>query len=803
MEPVRAHPRATYRVQLREEFDFAAAAAIVPYLERLGVSHLYCSPYMQAAPHSPHGYDVVDPTKLSRELGGERGLMALDSALREAHLGQMLDVVPNHLYISNRANRWWWDVLRAGRASPYAAMFDIDWDSPALLGRVLVPVLRDPLAEVLARGELQVVEGSDGLELDYTGERFPLAFGTATSTGHATLRLLDAQHFVLAQGQIAGALVNYRRFFDLSSLAGLRVEQPAVFSAVLSRALELVDNGVVDGLRVDHIDGLRDPAAFLARLRSEAPDAWIVVEKILAMDERLPAWPVDGSTGYDFGALLTTLYVHPPGVDAVAHCYRDFTGDQLGFPAHSRQARLDVIDQLLGAELGRLTRVATAAGIADASIELAELLSGLPVYRLYPREDERLAGDDQIALDVAAVSARSGGRCDPEKLSMLLGALRGDDAHAAPRAELRARFQQVAGAVMAKGVEDTAFYRYVCLVALNEVGADPQRTTTINAFHAFCARTAANHPLTLLATTTHDSKRAEDARLRVTLLAEMPERWRTAVARLHALARSHFAGRAPARGAEYRVYQTLVAAHPIDADRLWTYMLKASREAKQETSWLDPDARYEAALERFVREMAVDSNVVREVADVVGAMTPAWQELSLSQTVLKLTAPGIPDIYQGSELWDLRLVDPDNRTPVDYDARRHLLSAATAGTGGQFMSRLSEGLPKLQLISTALALRARHGDAFTAGSGYQPLPARGSRADHAICFSRTRPNGEPATVTVAFRWPLLLGSGWHDTTVQLPTGPWRNVLTHDEVSGGEQRLAVLLAHAPIALLERP
>ena len=803
METVRAQPRATYRVQLREEFDFAAAAAIVPYLERLGVSHLYCSPYMQAAPHSPHGYDVVDPTKVSRELGGECGLMALDSALRESHLGQMLDVVPNHLCVSNRANRWWWDVLRAGRESPYAAMFDIDWDSPALLGRVLVPVLRDPLAEVLARSELQVVEGTDGLELDYTGERFPLAVGTATSTGHATLRLLDAQHFVLAQWQIAGALVNYRRFFDLSSLAGLRVEQPAVFSAVLSRALELVDNGVVDGLRVDHIDGVRDPAAFLARLRSEAPGAWIVVEKILAMGELLPAWPVDGSTGYDFGALLTTLCVHPPGVDAVAHCYRDFTGDQLEFSAHSRHARLDVIDQLLGAELGRLTRVATAAGIADASIELAELLSGLPVYRLYPREGEQLAADDQIALDVAADSARNGGRCDPEKLSMLLGALRGGDAHASARAELRARFQQVAGAVMAKGVEDTAFYRYLRLVALNEVGTDPQRVTAISAFHAFCIRTAANHPLTLLATTTHDSKRAEDARLRVTLLAEMPERWRAAVACLHALARSHVADRAPARGAEYLLYQTLVAAHPIDADRLWTYMLKASREAKQETSWLDPDARYEADLERFVREMAVDPDVVREVAGVVGAMTPAWQELSLSQAVLKLTAPGIPDIYQGSELWDLRLVDPDNRTPVDYDVRRHLLSAVTAGRGIEFMSRLSEGLPKLRLISTALALRARHGDAFAAGSGYQPLPARGSRSDHAICFSRTRPNGEPATVTVAFRWPLLLGSGWHDTTVQLPSGPWRNVLTQDEISGGEQRLGVLLAHAPIALLERP
>jgi (1->4)-alpha-D-glucan 1-alpha-D-glucosylmutase len=803
MDRVRAQPRATYRVQLREEFDFAAAAAIAPYLERLGVSHLYCSPYMQAAPHSTHGYDVVDPTKVSRELGGESGLMALDAALREANLGQMLDIVPNHMCISDRANRWWWDVLRAGRESPYAAMFDIDWDSPALRGRVLVPVLRDPLANILARGELQVVDGTDALELDYRGDRFPLAAGTANSTGPATLDLLEAQHFVLEQWQIAGALGNYRRFFDLSSLAGLQVEKPAVFSAVLSRALELVDHEIVDGLRVDHIDGLRDPGEFLARLRSEAPGAWIVVEKILAMDERLPiAWPVDGTTGYDFGALLTTLFVHPPGVDDLAECYRDFSHDELEFGAHSHRARLDVLDHLLPAELGRLTRVATAAGIANASIELAELLSSMPVYRLYPHGDEPLAGDDRIALDVAAEGARSGGRCDPQKLSMLLGALRGDDGQAAGRAELRARFQQVAGAVMAKGVEDTAFYRYLPLVALNEVGADPRRTTTIDEFHAFCSRTAATHPLTLLATTTHDTKRAEDARLRVTLLAEIPERWRIAIARLHALARAHQGARAPSPGAEYLLYQTLVAAHPIDADRAWTYMLKASREAKQETRWLEPDATYEADLERFVREMVADPKVDSEIADMVGAMTPAWQELSLSQTLLKLTAPGVPDIYQGSELWDLRLVDPDNRTPVDYDVRRRLLGVASEANGDRFMSRLSEGLPKLRLITTALAARARHGDAFGAGSGYQPLLARGSRADHAICYVRTRPDGEPATVTVAFRWPLLLGSDWHDTTAMLPVGRWRNALTGEEVSGGEQRLSALLADAPVALLER-
>jgi (1->4)-alpha-D-glucan 1-alpha-D-glucosylmutase len=801
MGKVRAQPRATYRVQLREEFDFSAAAAIAPYLERLGVSHMYCSPYMQAAPHSAHGYDVVDPTTVSAELGGERGLRALDAALQEARLGQVLDIVPNHMYILDRTNRWWWDVLRAGRTSPYAAMFDIDWDAPALLGRLIVPVLLDPLFDALALDELLVVDGDDGFELDYNGARFPLAVGTATAGGHATLALLDAQHFVLVPWRMAGALVNYRRFFDLNSLAGLRVEQPAVFSAVLSRALELVDQGMVDGLRVDHVDGLRDPQDFLGRLRAEAPGAWIVVEKILAMDERLPVrWPVEGTTGYEFAALITSLFVHPTGLRELTRCYRDFCADELDFAAHSHRARLDVLGQLLGAELGRLARLATAAGIADAGLEIAELLSGLPVYRMYPGPGEPLATDDAGALDVAVASARRRGHCDSARLAALVAVIR-DHGASEMDAEFRARFQQVAGAVMAKGVEDTAFYRYLRLVALNEVGADPDRTTSIDGFHEACARTAATHPMTLLATTTHDTKRAEDARLRVLLLAEMPDRWRAAVARLHALAESHVGSRAPSRNAEYLLYQTLVAAHPIHPDRACAYMLKASREAKQETSWLEPNMTYEAELARFVREMVLDPDADQEIAALVGAMSPAWQELSLSQTLLKLTAPGIPDIYQGSELWDLRLVDPDNRTPVNYTLRRQLLDAAIDG-GDRFMSRLDEGLPKLRLITTALALRARHADAFTIGAGYEALPVQGPGSDHAICFSRTCPDGEPAAVTVAFRWPLLLGSEWHDTAVVIPAGRWRNALTGAEFAGGEQRLSDVLSAAPIALLER-
>ena len=799
---MRVQPRATYRVQMREEFDFDAAARIVPYLRALGVSHLYCSPYMQAAAHSTHGYDVVDPTRISAEIGGEAGLASLDAALRDASMGQLLDVVPNHMFVQDRANRWWWDVLRNGAASPYAAMFDIDWDAPAAGNRVVLPVLRDLVATVLDRGELAVVRGSDEFELDYLGSRFPVAPGTATAAGPATAGLLDRQHYVLEHWLTAGALLNYRRFFDVTALAGLRVEIPAVFSAALSRALELVDHGVVDGLRIDHIDGLAGPADFARRLRAEAPDAWILAEKILAMDEHLPAWPVDGTTGYEFGAVVATMFVHPEGVRALRDCYREFSGDLLGFAAHAHAARLDVLERLLDAELGRLTRTAAAAGFSSARVEIEELLCAMPVYRLYPREDGRLSSDDERALATAADGALQSARCDPARLAALVTALRGGEASTAS-AEFRTRFQQVAGAVMAKGLEDTTFYRYLPLVALNEVGTDPERTTSVAGFHAFCERAASDHPQSLLATTTHDTKRGEDAQLRLLLIAEIPELWHASTGRLHVMAARHRDGPAPSLKAEYLLYQTLVAASPIDADRLCAYMLKAAREAKEETEWLEPDTAYEGALERFVRGMAGDPDVAAEIRQVIAVLTPHWQHLSLSQTLLKLTAPGIPDIYQGSDLWDLRLVDPDNRTAVDYALREELLRSVSDDPRDEFLSRLDEGLPKLRLILRALGVRSRHAEAFAPGSGYRPLPVRGSRSDHAICFARSRPDGDVATVTLAFRWPVLLAGAWDDTSVHLPSGSWRNALTGEgAISGGGRRLGELLTVAPVALLER-
>jgi (1->4)-alpha-D-glucan 1-alpha-D-glucosylmutase len=327
-------------------------------------------------------------------------------------------------------------------------------------------------------------------------------------------------------------------------------------------------------------------------------------------------------------------------------------------------------------------------------------------------------------------------------------------------------------------------------------------TGNLDDFHAMCVFNSKEQPMTVLATTTHDTKRSEDARVRIAMLSEIPRRWGDALAVLHGVAARHGGNHMPSRQAEYLFYQTLVGAYPLDADRAWAYMLKASREAKVETSWSEPNQRYEAALEGFVRSMIDDPEVRTEVGAIVEYMTPEWQILSLSQTLVKLTSPGIPDIYQGSELWDLRLVDPDNRTPVDYEFRGRLLRDVTSSQRGAFMSRLEEGAPKLRLIASALALRGRHMDAFGTDSGYERVPAAGARAEHAICFARTRANGLPVTVTIALRWPILLRSGWQDTVVQLPEGRWRDVLTGSEFDGGEQRIQAVLAHAPVALLER-
>ena len=797
-------PGATYRVQLRQEFDFAAAAEIVPYLAGLGITHLYCSPCMQAAPGSAHGYDVVDPARISTDLGGDAGLEALHAALDAHGMGLLLDIVPNHMCIDDKANRWWWDVLRRGRASVHAEFFDIDWEAPGLEGRVLLPVLGDTLDRVLQRGELQVVGAAGALELRYFDRAWPLAEASADSTGAATRELLERQHYVLEHWRTGIARINYRRFFDIASLAALRAELPEVHAATHARTLELVASGIVTGLRVDHVDGLHDPAAYTTRLRGETGAVWTVVEKILAPGEQLPGdWDADGTTGYDFTWLVASLMTDATAEPAMTRIYSAFTGDALSFGEHARAARLHVLDALLGADLDRLTRVAAAAGIENARDALAELIAGMPVYRVYPQEWRALSADDEARIATAADSANRRGRCSAGSVAAIVEVLRAQVEATAGRRELRVRFQQLSATAMAKGVEDTAFYRHCRLVALNEVGGDPSVFgIDTERFHAWCTRAAERAPRSLLATATHDTKRGEDARLRVAMLAEMPEVWGAAVERWHALGARHRGVRAPSAVAEYLLHQTVVAAHPVDADRLCAYMRKAAREAKQETSWLDPDGAYEAELDSFVRGMLGDGAFIDEVSRLVEGMTPAWQAAALSQTLLRLMCPGVPDTYQGSELWDLNLVDPDNRRPVNHALRSTMLAELDGLGVAGVMARSAEGLPKLHLIRAALRLRARRAAAFAPGSTYMPITAKGERAAHVVAFSRAARGAPAAAVTIAVRLARRLEGRWGGTTLSLPAGSWHNVLTGETVDGGERRLDALCRSFPVALLER-
>ncbi|HWH36242.1 MAG TPA: malto-oligosyltrehalose synthase, partial [Candidatus Limnocylindrales bacterium] len=741
-------PRATYRIQLHAGFDFDAAAGIADYLSALGVSHAYCSPYLQAAPGSTHGYDVVNPRQVNHELGGPVAHQRFSRTLGERDLGQVLDIVPNHMAIGDE-NPWWTDVLENGPASRYARYFDVDWDpvgSP-LTDKVLLPVLGDHYGRVLEAGELALERDGGTFHVRYHERRFPVApislEGLLARAGHragsdelvfiahamgslppssATDResvvrrhrdkevlkgqlgrmlgdrpdiaaavdealaelnadtdrldaLLDAQNYRLALWRMAGQELGYRRFFDVATLIGLRTEDEHVFRETHDLLLRWLRDGVLDGLRVDHPDGLRDPRTYFARLRTASPEAWIVAEKILARGEPLPTdWPINGTTGYDFMNQVAGLFVDPAGEEPMTRLYRELSGGDESFEDLAYRNKHRVMQEMLAAELTRLTELAvnviqrhrrhrdhTRSQLREA---LAELIACLPVYRVYVRPADGAASDDDVRHMQAATTEairRRGDELGADLLEFVRDVLLWRHPGEA-QAELVARFQQLSGAVMAKGVEDTTFYEYSRLISLNEVGGEPGHFgASVEDFHAWCRRIQADWPTTMLSTATHDHKRGEDVRCRISALSEMPAEWRAAVEGWSAMNRRKRTGRAPDRNTEYFLYQTLVGAWPIDAERLTAYMEKAAREAKSHTSWTDPDPRYERALRRFIERCLADGAFIGSLESFLERLLPAARVSSLSQTLIKLTAPGVPDIYQGTELWDLSLVDPDNR----------------------------------------------------------------------------------------------------------------------------------------------
>jgi (1->4)-alpha-D-glucan 1-alpha-D-glucosylmutase len=878
-------PLSTYRVQLRSEFGFDAAAAIAGYLSDLGISHLYSSPYLQAAPGSAHGYDVVDPTRVSEDLGGEAGHARLCRTLGERGLGAVLDVVPNHMAISDRRNVWWWDVLENGAASRYAAYFDVDWHSPQarLRDTVLLPILGDHYGRVLEAGELTLARRGGRFEIHYHEHRMPVAprsldtliaaaaersgspdlafiadslalLPPATATDRASIirrhrdkevlsgqlarlaaetpavaqaldavvaevnaapdrldELLQRQNYRPAFWRTAGQELDYRRFFDVHSLIGLRMEDERVFADTHALVLRWLKEGVLDGLRIDHPDGLRDPEEYFERLRDEAPEAWIVVEKILEPEEALrESWPVEGTTGYDFLRRAGGLFVDPAGEESLTRLYTELTGESGDWPGMVHDKKMLVLGDLLASDVNRLAEVFlvvceqhrrhrdyTRFELRQA---LREVAACFPVYRAYARAELGEVGELDRGSVAEAIAAAKEHRPDlPADLFDFFRDVLALEVRGEAESELVMRFQQLTGPAMAKGVEDTAFYNFHRLVALNEVGGSPgEWGLSVEEFHRLSAEAQRLWPAAMLATSTHDTKRSEDVRARLSLLSEIPERWSDAVrgwcgrnARLHQ-------GDCPDRNAEYLLYQTLVGAWPISAERAAAYMEKATREAKAHTSWTRINAEYEQALRGFVNGVLDDPDFVADLEAFVAPLVEPGRINSLSQTLLKIASPGVPDFYQGSELWDLSLVDPDNRRPVDYDLRRRLLAELKAGMPLEaILARADEGLPKLWLIHQGLQLRRRLPEAFGPEGDYAPLPVSGARAGHAVAFAR---GGEVAVIVP--RLPLRLGGDWQGTTVTLPPGSWRNELTALEVAGGERPVAELLARFPVALLAR-
>ncbi len=769
-------PGSTYRVQLHRGWTLHDAAAVVDYLATLGVTHLYCSPYLQTAPGLDHGYGVVDHSRVDEAMGGDDGRRALVAMLDAHGLQQILDIVPNHVSVAvPRANPWWWDVLRHGRASRYAHYFDVDWDA----GPVVVPILGDDLKAVVERGELRVA----GDALCYHDHELPLAPGTE---GLPLPELLGRQHYRLCYWGEAAEALNYRRFFDVTTLAAIRVEADDVFADVHRLPGRWLADGSLAGVRVDHPDGLADPEAYFTQLRDLAgPDAWILAEKILHRGERLPeTWPVDGTTGYDAANLVTGLFVDPAGEAALTRCYADFARVRHGWADVVADAKRLVLRDLLAAEMARLVRVVGGEATAQVHDALVELLVAMPVYRTYLRPGRPVRAADLAALGSALAAARE----QAPGLVRVLTRLTQRLTSANPR-ELVARFQQTSGPVTAKGVEDTAFYRYHRLVALNEVGGDPGHWgTPVEEFHASCGRRQAAEPFGMTALSTHDTKRSEDVRARLAVLSEVPDEWAEAVRRWAALNQPHRTGRLPDRNIEYLLYQTLVGAHPLPLDRALAYAEKAAREAKQHTSWLDPNERHERALRQFVTGALSDPVFTAELAAFVDRIALAGWVTSLAQKLVQLTMPGVPDVYQGSELWDLSLVDPDNRRPVDYAVRRRLIAELDALSPEEIGARVSEGLPKLLVVQRTLSLRRDRPDLFGPAAGYEPLRA----PDHAIAFARGG-----GAVTVVPRFVLRTAEGG---VVGLPPGPWLDVFTGDPVAGGDVGLEDLLHRFPVALL---
>jgi len=913
-------PTATYRFQFHQHFTFAQARALVPYLARLGVSHVYASPIFQAAPGSTHGYDVSDHNALNPELGTREDFEALSAELKSHGLGLIADFVPNHMGIEHALNPWWRDVLENGPSSPYARYFDIDWQplKRELKNKVLLPVLGEQYGHALEGGGFQIEFASGDFVMRYGSLTLPLAPLTIqpllkevvadlsppppelesimTSIEHLPLttetapervaervrerqvirerlqrlctetpevaeaiqrrvvdwndpadeahfdrldELLSAQAYRLSSWRVAGEEINYRRFFDVNTLAAIRMELPEVFEATHRLLFELMDAGHVTGVRIDHIDGLAAPKEYLDRLRERGGDEfYLLVEKILAPDEKLRAdWPVHGTTGYEFANQLVQLLVPAPKMPQIATIYERFIGDQPDFRElvygskklvmlSSLASEVNVLGQLLNriSESHRWYRDFTVNALTRV---VREVIACFPVYRTYLDPDQPASDSDVLIIKRAINLAR---RMNPAMERTVFEFLRDvllppkDNPHPVDE-ELRRsfvqKFQQCTGPITAKGVEDTAFYVFNRLVALNEVGGEPAAMgLTLEAFHRQNAARLAELPHCMLATSTHDTKRSEDVRARMAAIAELPEEWGRAVRRWQVMNHKHrqeLDGEcAPDANEEYLIYQTLLGAWPLEGlhdgnragfiQRIQDYMVKALHEAKVNSSWLEPNAAWDEAVKNFIAAVLDPGRKNRfphSLAPLAERIAQIGAVDSLTQTVLKLTCPGVPDFYQGSELWDFSLVDPDNRRPVDYDARQQALDGIAHATPGELLMGWRDGRIKMFVMHRLLTLRRAQPALFATGS-YAGMSATGSFAEKVVAFERRTDDGALLVIVQRHSSDLgfpPLGEVWKDTQFALPDSkPWHDVFTGREYSGETVAMSDLFAELPFAVL---
>jgi (1->4)-alpha-D-glucan 1-alpha-D-glucosylmutase len=793
-QAMKQFPQSTYRLQFHAGFTFADATAIVSYLAELGVSHVYASSYLRAKPGSTHGYDVIDHCRLNPELGTQADYDAFLAALAEHGMGHILDVVPNHVGVATNDNAWWNDVLLNGRASKYAKYFDIQWDAsprPELKGKVLLPVLGAPYGEVLEKGELKLKQEDGRWWVYYYDRCFPINGDVSVDLSVDELDcLLERQHYRLAYWRVASDEINYRRFFDINDLAGLAMEREEVFRDTHAFIMDLVKAGKVTGLRIDHPDGLYDPAAYLNRLQAAAGrETYVVVEKILATDEQLPAdWACHGTSGYDFLNMVNGLFVDRCNEQTFTEIYQDITGDHTSYDDLVYENKRRILNESLASELHmlawRLDRIAqchrssrdfTLNGLRTA---LREAVACFPVYRTYIASNNVSDVDRHHIVTAVECAIEQNPNTAPAVFHFIRDTLLNPADEA--KLDFAGKFQQLTAPVTAKGIEDTTFYQYHRLISLNEVGGDPsQFGVSPERVHAYFTDRAKRWPFALSTLSTHDTKRSEDVRARINVLSEIPDAWRDTAGRW--VKRMDI----PADEA-YLLLQTLIGTWLGRPDRTFmeriqAYMLKAIREAKLRTSWTDPDADHEAKVNVAVERLLRDEAFIRDFEQFHRRIDELGTVNSLAQTLLKLAAPGVPDTYQGSELPEYSLVDPDNRRPVDYNRRQAALSG------------LQE--PKLRLHAEVLRLRRKHPMLFTTGE-YVPIYASGQRAEHVFAFLR-RDSEWQALVLV----PRLTANlnGWDDTTIAVPAA-MLSVFGGGPIAKGNARVGDLLKGFPVALL---